>query len=306
MTGVQHNKSHRTWFVGLLMAAVLIVTMSASLGMYELGRQHSDAAHAYGAVTQPNRVDLTAWVSRIDATAQTVTVEFRAHPRGDLATAAGYFRSPATLYASSAIKQDPVTFQAARPISTIEVRFPLRGTFTDYPFDHYRTTLSFAMVAGSSAAVPVATSISSDDSFFRVTMADAPEADPGSIDLTMRAGRSSPTLAFAVFLMILMLGLAVAAGIAAFYVLRWRRGLVWPACSMMGAILFALVPLRNVVPGSPPIGSIIDFLAYFPSEAVISVALVSSVVIGYHVEIGNELKEKSLEQETIGPEVRAA
>lgn len=68
-------------------------------------------------------------------------------------------------------------------------------------------------------------------------------------------------------------------------------GLIFPGCSMMAAILFALIPLRNAVPGNPPIGSVIDFVSFFIAETVIAAALIASVIVGYRVEIANELAE---------------
>lgn len=105
--------------------------------------------------------------------------------------------------------------------------------------------------------------------------------------------RSMPTLIFAVFVMVLMLGLALGAVVAAFYVLHWRRGLVFPACSMMAAILFALIPLRNAVPGSPPIGSLIDFGSIFIAEAVIAIALISSIVLSFRDQRSIERAESA-------------
>ena len=49
----------------------------------------------------------------------------------------------------------------------------------------------------------------------------------------------------------------------------------------MAGMLFALIPLRNAVPGDPPIGSIIDFGSFFIAEATIAVSLISCIVIGY-------------------------
>jgi hypothetical protein len=49
----------------------------------------------------------------------------------------------------------------------------------------------------------------------------------------------------------------------------------------MAALLFAMVPLRNAIPGDPPIGSVIDFMAFFIAEAIISISLITSVVVGY-------------------------
>ena len=64
---------------------------------------------------------------------------------------------------------------------------------------------------------------------------------------------------------------------------------------MMAAILFALIPLRNAVPGSPPIGSIIDFGSFFIAEAVISIALISSIVMGFRHQRNIERAEAAAE-----------
>lgn len=73
----------------------------------------------------------------------------------------------------------------------------------------------------------------------------------------------------------------------AYLLVRNRQGLQYSVYSVMGALLSAMVPLRNAVPGNPPIGSAIDFMAFFIAEAVISTSLITSVVVGYrhHLEI---------------------
>jgi len=62
----------------------------------------------------------------------------------------------------------------------------------------------------------------------------------------------------------------------------------------MAAILFALIPLRNAVPGNPPIGSIIDFGSFFIAEAIISLALISGIVIGFRHQLAIERAEAQL------------
>lgn len=70
--------------------------------------------------------------------------------------------------------------------------------------------------------------------------------------------------------MVLMSALAAASAVAAYYVLHFKRGLDLSACSLMAGMLFALIPLRNAVPGDPPIGSIIDFGSFIADALTIA------------------------------------
>jgi len=53
---------------------------------------------------------------------------------------------------------------------------------------------------------------------------------------------------------------------AALTIVSKGMGLVWPAMGWMAATLFALVGFRNAAPGSPPIGALIDYGAFFWAE----------------------------------------
>ena len=133
----------------------------------------------------------------------------------------------------------------------VEQRFALNGLISDYPFDHYSALLDYHVVGGPDAdELPVALNLYSTDPFFAID-SSAAEIQDGGVGIALKLRRSTPTLVYASFVMVLMLGLAVAAITAAYYTLKWRKGLLFPACGMMAAMLFALVPLRNAVPGSP-------------------------------------------------------
>jgi hypothetical protein len=45
----------------------------------------------------------------------------------------------------------------------------------------------------------------------------------------------------------------------------------------MGALLFALVPLRNAMPAVPPVGVLSDIVSFFWAEIIVAVCLVVSV-----------------------------
>ncbi|MDT5318348.1 MAG: hypothetical protein QOD88_870, partial [Mycobacterium sp.] len=108
---------------------------------------------------------------------------------------------------------------------------------------------------------------------------------------TATVTRSSSTIMFAVFIMAFMWCLTIAALIAAWYVASGKLGLFWSALGFLGTLLFALIPLRNAVPGDPPIGSLIDFAAFFIAEGVVSISMIVTVLHGYHIEISNKKKK---------------
>ncbi|MFD0362280.1 DUF4436 family protein [Nocardia sp. GCM10030253] len=276
----------------------LIAVLAVSMSMYEVGKARTAAVHPFGDVDKSDRVDLGVWIGKIDPAAQAVSVEVTARPHGVYADQLGFFASDAILY-TSGLKSEPIKIKAGEPISAAEVKIAMQGTFTDYPFDKYEAILAFDIIIGDKH-IPVAAAVSSGDTFFAVS--ETPEAVDSQIDgvdLALHATRSTPSLVFALFIMVLMLGLAVAAAVATYYLVDGRRGLIFPACSMMGALLFALIPLRNAVPSAPPIGSIIDFASFFIAEGIISAALVGSVLIGYRIEVAKEREEAA-------PEVKSA
>ena len=152
------------------------------------------------------------------------------------------------------------------------------GAVTDYPFDSYDTRIQFAAVQHGEP-VPVLLTLDKVDSLFAVSVRGYDTSgDAGGLDV--RFSRSSSALVFAIFMMVTMWGLAIAVLLDACYLVSGRRGMVWPAFGFMAATLFALAGFRNAAPGSPPIGSLLDYLAFLWAEVIIAFSVVVAVVAG--------------------------
>ncbi|MEU3748076.1 MULTISPECIES: DUF4436 family protein [Streptomyces] len=52
----------------------------------------------------------------------------------------------------------------------------------------------------------------------------------------------------------------------------------------MAATLFALAAFRNTAPGTPPIGCLMDYIAFLWAETVVAFCLVAVVVTGFAAE----------------------
>ncbi|MFE6777925.1 DUF4436 family protein [Streptomyces sp. NPDC057702] len=262
---------------------LLAVAAAAAIGIWvQVGeRQALDTRYRAGA-SVPDRVDIAASVQRVDAAGREMALRVLVTPRGNLAEAGGI--SPArtlTLQTSPSVRGD-LTFPAHGRISTVDVRVALTaGSVTDYPFDAYDAALEFGVVQGGEA-VPVRMTLSNRDALFAADI-DAYEAD-GAAVFDVGLARSTSALIFAVFMMAAMWALALAVLIGAWFLLSRRKGLTWPALGWMAATLFALAAFRNTAPGAPPIGSLLDYMAFLWAETLIAFCIITVAVMGMRAE----------------------
>ncbi len=174
-------------------------------------------------------------------------------------------------------------YQAGQRTAEQTLLLPIfEGPITDYPVDRYTTTLELA-AEYSGEPVALRMDFSNTETLFDATARTGGSSGAASF-LELSVTRSPGTLVLAWFMVAAMWALVlVVAGAAAVLIIQ-RRGLVWPALGWMAATLFALVGLRNAAPGSPPIGSLIDYAAFFWAEALIAIALVAAVLAGIAVD----------------------
>lgn len=124
--------------------------------------------------------------------------------------------------------------------------------------------------------------LSNNDVLFSASV-DASEID-GAAVFDVGLGRSNSVLIFAVFMMVAMWALAVSVLIGTWFLVTRRKGLVWPALGWMAATLFALAAFRNTAPGTPPIGCLLDYIAFLWAETVIAFCVITAVAMGIRAE----------------------
>lgn len=93
--------------------------------------------------------------------------------------------------------------------------------------------------------------------------------------MTAEIKRAGGTLAFVVVVLVMMTVLAIAALSVSIRVFRVPGSVEATMASWQAALLFALIPLRNFLPGAPPIGAWIDVLVFYWVE----IALMMSMAI---------------------------
>jgi hypothetical protein len=272
----------------IAVVAVVLVT-AGSLTVYLVERADGQVQVVMGDTTSPDRVDVHVFVQKVDPVAQEMSAQVEMVPEGAFADENGTPVQDLTIF-TNGTKGDTLPYKAGKSPSTTDVKLASNdGVITDYPFDSYKIDVGISVQTATGAA-PSSVTLINADSFFKIEPRDV-KAEGGALIFTVDATRSTGTFAFALFMMLFMWLLSLAAVMAAWFVIGNRRGLLWPPMSFMGALLFALVPLRNAAPGQPPIGSVIDFGSFFIAEGLISLSLIVTVVVGYWVERTKERKE---------------
>lgn len=268
------------------MVVGLALAIGIGMGVHAADRTTGDTWHSVG-TEAPDRIDVNATVQKVDALTREVTLRVLVVPRGRFGEDDGF--APAadlTLLNSSSLRSDQ-TFPAHQRIAATDLPVPLTGgPVTDYPFDDYTSRIQFAALSGG-RQVPVLLTLDKADSLFTLAVNGADGADGlGSLDV--RFGRATGVLVFALFMMFAMWAIAVAVLLSAWRLIAGRRGLVWPAFGFMAASLFALAAFRNTAPGSPPVGSLLDYTAFLWAELIIALCVFASVVAGTLVEHGRD------------------
>lgn len=127
-----------------------------------------------------------------------------------------------------------------------------------WPFDRYYTGPITVELFIGGATIPERANVTFIDRLpgwkVHVTRAGAHALAPYQVELQ----RSASTMVFASIVLCILVAIALLAVFVAVHTLRGRRRFQSPMTAWYAAMLFAVVPLRNSLPGSPAFGSWID------------------------------------------------
>ncbi|UFS59028.1 DUF4436 family protein [Subtercola endophyticus] len=229
---------------------------------------------------KPGGVTVIMSPQAVDAVGQTITMEVTIKPSAELDDPESIGpKNPISIIISPVAGNQVVDFAADAIPGTQNVKVLTSGEVETWPFDHYSVgpgtddpgvaVIAYTTVDGVKESVPTTIFMTGSlpgwtlgaslatSSNTTVTTADGVQPVP-FVDLT--AHRSASTLAFALVLLSLLVVMPVLVLFVAITAYRGKRKVEASFNSWMGAMLFATIPLRTFLPGSPPIGSWIDFL----------------------------------------------
>jgi hypothetical protein len=219
-------------------------------------------------------------LEKLDTVANRLTVNVLVYPKTSL-----YDRNFGVLTTDAAVRLWPendlgdLQYPVGKAPAQVSTSIEARGDPGNWPFDTYTTdTIAADVFTGSGPArEKTAARVEAvgrldgwDVNVTRVHDPDDP--NPNSLDnVVITLQRAKGPLIFDLGIILVLIALPVLALWVAVPVALGRTSFLPPMTTWYGAMLFAIVPLRSILPGSPPYGSWID-------QAVVLWVLIALVV----------------------------
>ena len=235
-----------------------------------------------------NRIDVSGRIVTADPMKGDVMVRLEFTPHGSLLSADGVtLARDLDLYLASATGKNVHEFKKGKRMTPVEAVVEIyEGEPMDYPFDAHTAELAFFFEpsaaksgeTGGNESIPVAVELRGSVAGLRIDTEYAKENAPDHTVIDISLQRATTAVFFSVFIMIAMWALAIGVIFLVFRVLAGHRKIEISMFSFLGALLFAFPALRNSQPGTPPIGTMSDFIAFFWAEVIVALSLLSVVI----------------------------
>ena len=228
----------------------------------------SVALYAHGGSTRGQQADLapgssshavvTMNVEEVQSNYTVLLANLTLIPAADLLDpATGHFKQDMAIRVRSVASPTRRTWTKGMLPGTFPAPLTLAGDIDKWPFDEYRTgAIEVEILRGGSEDtiehVPV--TFVNHLSGWEVNTAAPGGAGPYRVSVH----RSLSAAAFGVVILGILIAIACLALFVAIQTVRDRRKFQPPMTTWYAAMLFAVVPLRNALPGSPPFGGWID------------------------------------------------
>jgi Domain of unknown function (DUF4436) len=206
-------------------------------------------------------------VEKLDTVANRLTVNVLVYPKDSL-----YDKNFGVLTTDAAVRLYPendlgdLQYPVGKAPAQVSTSIEAHGDPANWPFDSYKTeTIAADVFTGTGqsrekvpARVEVAGKLDGwDATITRVHDPEDPNPDVQD-DVIITLHRSKGPLIFDFGICLVLIALPVLALWVAIPMALGRTSFVPPFITWYAAMLFAIVPLRNILPGSPPFGSWID------------------------------------------------
>ena len=196
-----------------------------------------------------------------DPTTQLLDVDVTVEPSGELLDQQGLLRDDLTVTLHPG-KGNPARLPKGTEAGTVTAQLVVEGDIDRWPFDHYAARnvtveVGRGSLRGEHPEV-VETKIVDAVAGWHVTVGPHPGVGDANASEDITITRAHSSLVFALLLCFLLVSLPCFGLAVAIPTLARRRPFHPPMVGWFAIMLFAVVPLRNLFPGAPPLGARVD------------------------------------------------
>ncbi|MEI8342509.1 MAG: DUF4436 family protein [Verrucomicrobiota bacterium] len=222
-------------------------------------------------------IRITANVVDVSPQDRVVRLRLGFTPEGKFSRDGNFLSEPVSVSVLGGADVVNDSYEASEIMLPADVRIPLRsGNISMYPLDSYESTLRMEVTGKDGAPVATSMVVEASNPGYRVEINSKSQATAsGTRDLTLRVSRAPTTIFFAMFTAALMLTLTIMAILAVFWLLRGGASeSVRFIIPLLLILLFAFPAIRSFSPGIPPMGVLVDFLAFFWCEIGLGISVI--------------------------------
>jgi Domain of unknown function (DUF4436) len=249
--------------IGILVAFLLVYGLSL-FGVHLLSK--SAAPIKPPDLNATNDTVVLVRLEKLETVANRLTVKVLVIPEDSM-----FDKRLDVLKTDTAVRMDPANdlgdlqYPAGKSPAQVATTIEARGDPNNWPFDSYSTdTLSAEVLVGQGDArqyIPARVEVTGALDGWDVSVQRAGEASqeadrPDNVIITLH--RAKGPLIFDLGICLVLFALPALAFAVAIQIALGRRKFVPPFVTWFAAMLFAVIPIRNFLPGSPPPGAWID------------------------------------------------
>lgn len=238
--------------------AIIAVYIGSLVGYYLL--EATPENFRFAEPTAQSETVVIMRLRQMETATHTLTVDVLVHPGRDLLSKGQESVSDLTVRLSSWTKSGELIYVHGKvPANETTTLFAV-GDPDDWPFDSYVTDNIGVQTSAAQQVIPtrivVTGHLNGWDVRSEFGTIESPPAPEQTVRFTLE--RSRGALAFDIGLLLVLLTLPATALFVAIETVIGRRKFYPPLTTWFAAMLFAVVPLRNLLPGAPPAGAWID------------------------------------------------
>nr|WP_295781220.1 DUF4436 family protein [Rhodoferax sp.] len=273
---MQFEKKH--WGLAIVAGILLVGMVGCVAGMKTFFGEDRNPVSRLSVVTDSpaNRLEINASIVAADPIRGVIKVELGFLPFGDLIAGEKRKLTRDILLHTNGVGKGDILLKKGHQVHPVEITLSLLdGDYGLYPIDKYTAILQIEAPAepAGSAPLPLIINFESHNHQMHADAVLDPDSSINDVMLDLTLVRPITVIGFAWFMNAVILSMGLAAALVTYNVAyrgkKFESGLmIW-----MGALLFVMPGIRNMMPGTPPMGSFTDFLVFFWVEALLALCL---------------------------------